>query len=76
MKSFTSTLIILISLLGTPVHAELKAAFINSAIILQQAPQAREASEAMLNEFKDREQALRDLAEEIKKAEEKASSNL
>lgn len=69
MKLFTSSLFVL-ALICAPVHAELKAAFINSAIILQQAPQAKEANEAMVNEFKDREQALRKLADEINTAEE------
>jgi len=70
MKAITSTLIIFFSLLSASAYAELKAAFINSAIILQEAPQAKEASESMQKEFKDREQALRDLADEIKKSEE------
>lgn len=70
MKAITSTLVILFTLLSTSAYAELKAAFINSAIILQQAPQAKEAAESMQKEFQGREQALRDLAEEIKKAEE------
>ena len=70
MKYLVSTSIILLSLLTSAAHAELKAAFLNSAIILQEAPQAREASEAMKKEFSDREQALRALAEEIKTAEE------
>ena len=67
MKAITSTVIILLSLLATTAQAELKAAFINSAIILQQAPQAKEAAEAMQKEFKDREQELRAREAELKK---------
>lgn len=70
MKYFTSTLLITFSLLSTASHAELKAAFINSATILQKAPQALSAVESMQKEFKDREQSLRDLAEKIKTSEE------
>lgn len=70
MKYFTSTLLITFSLLSSVAHAELKAAFINSATILQKAPQAIEAVEAMQKEFKDREQQLRELADNIKTREE------
>ncbi len=68
MKTFTTTLILTLSLLSTPGYAELKAAFINSAIILRDAPQAKAASDAMLAEFKDREQKLREEDEELKQA--------
>lgn len=70
MKYFTSTLLITLSLLSTTANAELKAAFINSATILQKAPQAVKAVETMQKEFRDREQQLRDLAEKIKTREE------
>ena len=46
-------------------------AYINSAAILQNAPQAIAASKAMEKEFKGRETSLRNLLEEIQKAEEK-----
>jgi outer membrane protein len=68
MKTFTTTLLITLSLLSTASYAELKAAFINSAIILRDAPQAKAASDAMMNEFKDREQKLRQADEELKQA--------
>ena len=70
MKYITPTLIFVLSVLSMPAQAELKAAFINSAIILKEAPQAKAASEALTNEFKDREQALRDLQAELKTAQE------
>lgn len=70
MKYFTSTLLLSLTLLSTVSNAELKAAFINSSIILQKAPQAIEAVASMQKEFKEREQSLRDLAESIKTREE------
>ena len=70
MKYFTLTLLLSLSLLSTASNAELKAAFINSATILQKAPQAVEAVQAMQKEFQGREQKLRDLAESIQTREE------
>lgn len=69
MKLFKYTLFFTISLMTFSAQAELKAAFINSAIVLQKAPQAIAAAEAMKKEFEAREQELRDKAEMIKKQE-------
>lgn len=69
MKNFTPLFLITIFFLSTPAHAEFKAAFINSAIILQQSPQALKAVEDMKKEFKDREQQLRNLAVKIQTSE-------
>ncbi len=69
MKQALTVLAISISLFSTSALAELKAAFINSAIILQKAPQAVQAVQTMQDEFKDREQALRDLAQEAQTQE-------
>jgi outer membrane protein len=69
MKKLLSIFVIAVSLFTTSAYAELKAAFINSATILQEAPQAKAAVEAMKKEFKEREDALRAMAEEIKKEE-------
>ena len=68
MKTFITTLILSLSLISTASYAELKAAFINSAIILRDAPQAKAASDAMMDEFKDREQKLRDEDAALKQA--------
>lgn len=64
-----SLLFILFSLLSFSTHAELKAAYINSAVILQKAPQAIKAVESMQSEFKGREQVLRNLAKEAQEQE-------
>jgi outer membrane protein len=69
MKKLLSIFVIAVSLFTTSAYAELKAAFINSAIILQEAPQAKQSIEAMKKEFKGREDAIRGLAEEIQKEE-------
>ncbi len=69
MKYFTSLCLIIFSLLSPAAQAELKAAFINSAIILKNSPQAIKAVEDMKNEFKGREQQLRAMAEKIQTME-------
>jgi outer membrane protein len=69
MKKLLSIFVIAVSLFTTSAYAELKAAFINSATILQEAPQAKQAIEAMKKEFSERETAIRSLAEEIQKEE-------
>lgn len=51
-------------------QADFKAAYINSAEILQKAPQAIKAVELMKKEFSSRENALRDLAKEVQSQEE------
>ena len=67
----TTTLLLLsFALLSFNAQAELKAGFINSALILQQAPQAIKAVEKMKKEFTGREQELRSLAQETQTQEE------
>jgi outer membrane protein len=70
MKTSTPLLLLSIALLSFNVQAELKAGFINSALILQQAPQAISAVEKMKKEFQGRENDLRALAEETQKQED------
>lgn len=65
MKKLVSIFIIAVSLFSTSVYAELKAAFINSTTILQEAPQAKKAAETLQKEFKPREEAWRALNDEI-----------
>jgi outer membrane protein len=69
MKTFTSLFVFTLLLISSQVSADLKAAYINSAIILQQAPQAVKAVEDMKKEFQDREQQLRTSAGEIQTKE-------
>ncbi|MBT3204372.1 MAG: OmpH family outer membrane protein [Gammaproteobacteria bacterium] len=70
MKLSKSILILSFALLSFNAQAELKAAYINSAQILQQAPQAIKAVELMKKEFQSRENALRTLAKEAQTQEE------
>ncbi len=67
MKRFTLPLVLALAAMSMNVQAELKAAYINSARILQEAPQAKAATEALKKEFAQREQALRKLKSEIDK---------
>lgn len=69
MKPIITLVTSLLLLLSFQAQAELKAAFINSAIILQKAPQAISAIDAMKAEFQGREQTLRDLAQEVQEQE-------
>ncbi len=67
MKRIALPLILALAAITTNAQAELKAAYINSAKILQEAPQAKAATEALKKEFAKREQALRKLKAEIDK---------
>lgn len=58
------------ALVSFSAQAELKAAFINSAEVLQKAPQAIKAIDEMKKEFQAREDALRKEAESIRKQED------
>ncbi len=69
MKFIKPLLIASLALSIFPVQAELKAAYINSAIILQQAPQAVKAVDDMKKEFQDRENQLREDAANIQSKE-------
>ncbi len=57
------------SLTALSAHAELKAAYINSVLLLQKAPQAQAASNALQQEFQAREQALREMAQKVQEDE-------
>jgi len=70
MKTSTPLLLLSFALLSFNVQAELKAGFINSALILQQAPQAISAVEKMKKEFQGRESELRALAEQTQAQED------
>ena len=69
MKHMIFILLITFALSSATAHAELKAAFIDSEIILQQAPQALKAIEDMKKEFDGREQQLRELAAKVQSVE-------
>lgn len=69
MKFTKPLLFIAVAFFSINAQAELKAAYINSAKILQSAPQAIKAVEDMKKEFQSREQALRTLAQEVQKQE-------
>ncbi len=70
MKKLLSIFVIAVSLITTSAYADLKAAFIDSSIIFQEAPQAKLAEDALKKEFQGREDTLRSLAEEIQKEKE------
>jgi len=65
MKLTKSLFLLTFALFSLNAQAELKAAYINSAEILQKAPQALSAVDAMKKEFQSRETALRTLAQEV-----------
>ena len=58
--------IIFLGLMSIGVHAEGKSAFINPAMVMEKAPQAKTAAQTLQNEFKDRESKLRGMVDEIK----------
>jgi len=61
--------LILLTLLSFSVSAAGKSAFINSKILLEKSPQALAANEQLKQEFGEREQSLRKLAEGIQQME-------
>ncbi len=63
------TTLILLSLLSFSVSAAGKSAFINSKKLLEQSPQAIAANQQLKQEFGEREQSLRKLAEGIQQME-------
>ena len=69
MKLSNFILFATLSLTALTAQAELKAAYLDSAMILQKAPQAIKAIEAMKSEFASREQTLRSAAEALKTQE-------
>jgi outer membrane protein len=69
MKKLSISILVSLTLLSFNAAAEFKAAYINSGTILKEAPQTRAADEAMKAEFASRQQALRSVADEIKKEE-------
>lgn len=64
------TSILFISLISIAVSAAGKSAYINPAKIMELAPQAKNAAETMKNEFGDREQKLREMAQKINAMEQ------
>lgn len=62
---------LLLCVVALNVNAVGKSAFINPAIILEQSPQARAASQALEDEFKQRELDLRAMAVNIQDMEKK-----
>jgi outer membrane protein len=68
MKLKIATLLTLV-LFGVSAYADGNSAFINSKVLLEQSPQARDALEKMQSEFQDREANLRAMVEEINKME-------
>lgn len=69
MKLTKILLLTTFTLFSLNAQAELKAAYINSAKILQEAPQAIAAVEQMKKEFQSREANLRSLAQEVQNQE-------
>ena len=65
MKITKPLLLLTAALFSLNAQAELRAAYINSAEILQKAPQAISAVEKMKDEFQGRESTLRALAQEV-----------
>lgn len=68
MKLKIATLLTLI-FFSAGAFAAGNSAFINSKVLLEQSPQAKEALEKMQNEFQEREANLRAMFEEISKME-------
>ncbi|MDJ0833492.1 MAG: OmpH family outer membrane protein [Gammaproteobacteria bacterium] len=65
MKLSPLILFVTCSLFALSVQAELKAAYINSVLLLQKAPQALAATDALKKEFQSRDQALRELEQKV-----------
>ena len=59
----------LLALLSFNLHAAGKTAYINSKILLEQSPQAIAANNELQKQFGDREQNLRELAQQIQSME-------
>jgi outer membrane protein len=70
-----SSMALLMCLVTLSANAAGKSAFINPAVILDQAPQARSAAKTLENEFKQRELDLRQMAIEIQEMEKKYQSD-
>ncbi len=69
MKLLKPIVFATIAIFSLSAQADIKAAYINSAKILQQAPQAIAAVEQMKKEFSDRENAIRKMAKETQDQE-------
>ncbi len=69
MKLLKPIVFISIAFFSLAAHAEIKSAYINSARILQEAPQAIAAVEQMKKEFTSRETAIRNMAQDIQQQE-------
>ena len=60
----------LLAVFSVSLHAAGKSAYINSKVLLEQSPQAIAANAQLQEQFGEREQSLRKLAESIKQMEE------
>ena len=69
MKLLKPVLFVTIAIFSLSAQAEIKAAYINSAKILQQAPQAIAAVEKMKSEFSSREESIRNMAKQVQEQE-------
>jgi outer membrane protein len=63
------TTLLFFSLLSMGVQADSKLAFINAKMLLEKSPQAIEANAQLKEQFGEREQSLRKLAQEIQQME-------
>jgi len=63
------TTLLLLTLLSLGAQAAGKSAFFNTKVLLEQSPQAIAATAVLKNEFSEREQSLRKLAEGIQQME-------
>lgn len=57
--------------LSTPVHAQVKIAFVNTARVLEQAPQAKAARERLQQEFSPRESGIVEMQRTLKGIQER-----
>ncbi|MFV2032422.1 MAG: OmpH family outer membrane protein [Gammaproteobacteria bacterium] len=67
---FTLPILLLLGFVAPGVEAAGKSAFLNPAIIMERSPQAKAASKALENEFKERDLKLRADANSIKQMED------
>lgn len=71
MKRLLVLIALPLAFISTQLHAEMKIGFVNTAKVLERAPQAAEASSRLQSEFASREAELVSSAKELKAKEEK-----
>ena len=64
------SILFLLAVLSSSLHAAGKSAYINSKVLFEQSPQAIAANQKLQEQFGEREQNLRKLAESIKQMEQ------